>query len=534
MKIGRLVILSVVAVAILSAVIVKSRQRFDTSFVMGANGLTSLKCNDVEFLENGEFQVKLVTLRRPNGETYQGSTTGAIHVDQAKQELMKTLPWGKVNVKYKASKNQLTFTISTTNTSASDTIQGVLYEPLTLKFPAKVKEYDNTTPLLAHSIGDVAVVRLSYGTGSVAVVNDDVDKPLMVGVPWANNRPTDTVFPLSVHTDRVRMYPDSYPVISRPIPPNGSDQYHVSLRFGGASATDIELASDVYKKFSEVFPSQLKWPDRRPIGAIFLATDSQYRQGNPRGWFGDASLNLAAPSGRETFKQRMLARADESIANMQDMKAQGVITWDIEGQEFARSVGYVGDPRMVNDLAPEMGEVVDEYFSRFRNAGLRVGICVRPQQFFRSPDRKTATQSIIQDPVKILVEKIRYAKERWGVTLAYIDSNTTGKDPNPMDAALMQKVATALPDVLLIPEHSNFRYYSFSAPFRELRQGYVSTPDAVHAAYPNAFTLIYTADGPLDLYHNSLAAAVKRGDSLMYRAWYADPQNEKVKSLVRR
>ena len=216
------------------------------------------------------------------------------------------------------------------------------------------------------------------------------------------------------------------------------------------------------------------------------------------------------------------------------MKAQGVITWDIEGQEFARSVGYIGDPRMVNSLAPEMGEVVDEYFTRFRNAGLRVGICVRPQQFTLSPDRKAATQSSIADPVKILIDKIRYAKERWGVTLAYIDSNTTDKDPNPMDAALMQKVATALPDVLLIPEHSNFRYYSFSAPFRELRQGYVSTPSAVHAAYPNAFTLIYTADGPLDLYHNSLAAAVKRGDSLMYRAWYADPQNEKVKSLVRR
>ena len=131
MKIGRLVILSVVAVAILSAVIVKSRQRFDTSFILGGNGLTSLKCNDVEFLENGEFQVKSVTLRRSNGETYQGSTTGAIHLDQANQELMKTLPWGKVNVKYKASKNQLAFTITTTNTSASETIQGLLYEPLT-------------------------------------------------------------------------------------------------------------------------------------------------------------------------------------------------------------------------------------------------------------------------------------------------------------------------------------------------------------------------------------------------------------------
>ena len=99
---------------------------------------------------------------------------------------------------------------------------------------------------------------------------------------------------------------------------------------------------------------------------------------------------------------------------------------------------------------------------------------------------------------------------------------------------LAPDVAAAFPDVLLIPEHSNLRYHSFSAPFRELRQGYVSTPPAVHAAYPKAFTVIYTADGPLDMYHKLLQAAVTRGDDLMYRTWYADPQNEKVKSLMKR
>jgi hypothetical protein len=116
--------------------------------------------------------------------------------------------------------------------------------------------------------------------------------------------------------------------------------------------------------------------------------------------------------------------------------------------------------------------------------------------------------------------------------MAYIDSNTNLKDSNPTDAAIIEKVARAFPDVLLIPEHSNLRYYSFSAPFREMRQGYVSTSDTVRIAYPSAFTVIYTADGPLDLYHKLLADAVKRGDSLMYRTWYRDPQNEKVKSLV--
>src|ERR1700694_1119664 len=126
MKIGVLAILSVV-VAIASAMMLKSGQRFDTSLVLEGNGLKSLKCNDVEFLENGEFQIRSVLLRKPSGETYQGITAGASRLDQANQELTTTLPWGRVTVKYKASKNQVAFTITTTNTSASETIQGLLY-----------------------------------------------------------------------------------------------------------------------------------------------------------------------------------------------------------------------------------------------------------------------------------------------------------------------------------------------------------------------------------------------------------------------
>ena len=75
-------------------------------------------------------------------------------------------------------------------------------------------------------------------------------------------------------------------------------------------------------------------------------------------------------------------------------------------------------------------------------------------------------------------------------------------------------------------------YDSFSAPYRELRLGFVSTPETARAAYPGAFTVINTADGPIDLYRKNLAASVKHGHVLMYRTWYADPQNEKLKSLV--
>lgn len=494
-------------------------------------GLSSLKSDNVEYLRSAEFRVEQVVLKKVKGEPYSGATFGPSEFDQQRQELTTTFPWGTIKTGYAASKNRLTLTITTTNTSNSETIEGVRYTPLTLKFPEKVKEYDGSTPLLAHNLGQVAAVKVSYGSGTLAVVSEDLEKPLMVGFPWASNRPTNTEFPLSVHTGRVDSYPDSYPVIRRPIPPKSSDTYVVTLRFGRANTSEDKLVGDIDKRLAEVFPPQLNWPDRRPIGAIFLATDSQSWVANPRGWFGDAHVNVMTPSGVAEFRQRMLNLANTAIGVMRDMNAQGTIIWDVEGQQFPHGTTYIGDPRMLGVLAPEMDGVADEFFARFRAAGLRTGITVRPQLLRLSADKKTANQTTVADPTDLLIEKIAYAKTRWGVSLIYIDSNTNAADPNPLDVAIIQRVAAAFPDCLLIPEHSNLRYFAYSAPSVELRHGIVSTPDSVRAAYPKAFSVIYTADGPLDLDHDALKAAVKRGDSLMYRTWFADPQNEKVKAI---
>lgn len=519
----------VAAIAALALVLLLAARQPQVKITVTNNGLQSAKVGGVEVLDSAAFEITQIVLRQPGGQTSFGETFGKDVIDVSKKELTRTLPWGQIKVSYAAEKNQLTFTVTTTNASDTDTIQGLWYQLARFKFPSKLKEYDGSTPLLADNMGQVAFVKASFDGGTIGIVTEDFEKPLIAGFPWALDRPKNMVFPLSVNTDRVKMYPDSYPTIHRPIPPRSSDQFKVSVRFGRPGSTDEVLAGDAYKRFGAMFPKQLNWTDRRPIGAIVLSTNMPEESTNPRRWFGDSHLNVTTPTGKAEFRQRLLAQADGSISIMHEMNAQGMIVWDLEGQQSPGTVS-VSDPRAINEVAPEMAAAADEYFARFRAAGLRTGIRIRPEV-----PNPPAAGEIEQDsgagPGQNLIDEIAYAKKRWGVSLIFIDSNVNATDPNPLDAAIIQKIAAAFPDCLLIPEHSNLRYYAYSMPYKELRQGVVSTPDLVRQVYPNASTLIYTADGPLDLYHDSLKAAVKSGDIMLYRTWFRDVQNEKVKAL---
>src|ERR1700678_3780023 len=126
--------------------------------------------------------------------------------------------------------------------------------------------------------------------------------------------------------------------------------------------------------------SPLNWPDRRPIGSIFLADYSHRSASNPRGWFNAPGFDAMGDGGTERFRKALLAYADGAIAVLKGVNAQGMIVWDLEGEEFPQRTSYIGDPRLMATLAPEMAPVADEFFRRFRDAGLRVGMTVRPQQ----------------------------------------------------------------------------------------------------------------------------------------------------------
>lgn len=495
-----------------------------------SQGLTSLTYGGTEFVGNGDFRVTGVLLQNGSGSPFQGDLNASSVQMDVNQTLTRTYSWGKVVVNYAASGNRLTQTITTTNTSSTSTIQGLYYEPIAFKFPSAVQEYDGNTPMLGDNISGPTLLSMSYGSGVMVMVNEDVVKPLASGFPWAFDRPTNRFFPLRVNTNRENMYPTFFPFINRPIAPGASDQFRFSYRFGPPGSTIQTLAGDMYTTFRTAFPRKVTWNDGRPIGALFLSTTAAGFPRNPRGWLLDAALDTTTPAGIASFQARILAYADSSITYLKAMNAQGMVAWDIEGQQFPHATSYLCDPTQLALLAPEMNAVADAFFKKFRDAGLKVGVCVRPQQLVVAPDLSSASQLDVADPTNLLISKIQYAKQRWGATMFYVDSN--GGPSDPTDPGVFQRVLAAVPDILMIPEHNTLKYYAYTAPLLALHQGKTAPPDVVKTVYPDTVAAIFTPDGSLNQYYDRLVTSVRQGNMLIYRSWFDDqPNNTLVKNI---
>ena len=503
-------------------------QSGNVSISYGTNGLSALTYNGIQYISAGNFKVNGINFQNAAGQISAGSTSGTATYDPAHLRTTIKFPWGRIVAAYAVSGNKLSLTITTVNATPY-TIQGVFYEPLDLQFPSAPLEFDGVDPMIVINNGNPTAIRMTAGANALVLANDDVVQPLLVGYPWSLNKPANTVFPIKVETSQDTMLPNSIPFVSRPIAPGASDTYRISLRFGAASATTKSLVTDVYQSFATVYPFTVNWTDRRPIGQLIAGSTATGFATNPRGWFNDPSVDVTTPQGVAAFQTRLLAWAQNAVTILKSMNAQGMITWDIEGEQYPQPTTYIGDPTVFATLAPEMSGVADQYFRTFSSAGLRVGICIRPQQLVIPPGGGAPTQTTVADPTQILLTKIAYAYQRWGATLFYIDSNG---DPNfPISSSFFKTVAAQYPNVLLIPEHSTASYFGFGSWYGENRGGVTGTPSSVLDVYPGAFSVIYLPDGPFQQDRTALQASANRGDIMMFRAWYTDPQNQDILSL---
>ncbi len=525
-----------------------SGQKNVLQMAFGPGGLASLKSGRDQLLSSGQLSVRNVLFMRPDGTPSAcRAETGTLSVDVKSRRATRTYGWGRVSCTYTLRSGRVNLDITIANQS-SDILSGILLQPLALKFPGQTTAFEDDTRA-GSGVDSPTVAGVSYQGGTLAAANDDVVRPLYLGFPSGDPKKPSSIFPLLAATYRDAVFPHSWlasPQISRPIYPGESDHLHLSLRVGPPGPAPDDLAADVYRRYAAAFPFHLSWPDRRPIGYLNLCTTVPHSAGgkNPRGWFNnDPTVDVTTPEGRQSLQTRLLALADHSIPILKATNAQGVIIWDIEGQEYPHAMSYVGDPR---HLPQEVDPVADRFFQKFREAGLRVGVCLRPQKPMKTIYGDVAEQMQVTDDFYNLNDKIAYAKKRWGCTLFYVDSNVhfePGSSPNDGDAytllpaKLFQDTAAANPDVLLIPEQQTTRYYAYAPPYDELRQGVAATPEVVRRVYPGAFTVISvatdTSGGPLDTRRAELIDSVRRGDILLFRAWYETPEMKPVQEIYK-
>ncbi|PYI46625.1 MAG: hypothetical protein DMF11_08225 [Verrucomicrobia bacterium] len=517
------------------------------NFSVGDRGLTSLWFNGQSLLRSNQegelrpwksaFRVALDVLFPPASSSISPPTKRGDTVDLS-------YPWGRVSCTYDKQGDKIAMRIEVSNASAKE-IDQVSLRLLELNFPSTPKggtleagmfgfgfkgpdwplhRGPESIPSVADPRFVVPIVGVDYGTGAVDFCGDDLESS--VDTPYSTNSQGKTSYPLVV--------------TCRDIKPHASKTFNVSLRFGPSGSRVQDLSRDVLERYAKKYPFEVNWKDRRPIGAIFLAGPQINVASNPRRWivnFGE--IDVTNDKGKAAFRAALLKLADNSVQVLKDTGAQGMITWDPEGEEFLGDA-YYGDPQLVSTLAPEMEfkndgvkSVIDEYFEKFRAAGLRTGVCIRPQQIAMIEGRPVHQDTDDDHATEVIRERIAYAKQRWGCTLFYVDSTTTavigGRSYYP---DVFKAVADASPDVLLIPENESMRYFAYSAPLNSyMHHRVTSTPAGARMVYPKSFSVLMAPDGDRPEDHDALLSAVRHGDILLFNGWYSSDGVGKIKKL---
>jgi hypothetical protein len=509
-------------------------------FSVGARGLDSLSFNGQSFLgspQSGELQRWKSIFRTALDALLPHPSPPVTTANKQTNSIELAYAWGRVSSAYAKQGDRLMMRIEVSNGGAEE-LDELSLRLLELTFPSVPNGgtleagmfgfgfKGALVPLYQYpSVVDpqfaAPIVRVDFGTAALNFCSDDFKCSL--SVPYSTNPPAKTSYPFIINCYGIK--------------PGSTETFSVSLRFGPAGSGVRDLSGEVLKRYAEKYPLRINWTDRRPIGAVFLASSGINVATNPRRWILNlGKLDIKTDAGKGVFRSALLNMADNSIKVLKDAHAQGMITWDPEGQEFPTAC-YYGDPRLTPTLAPETefrdegrASAIDDYFAKFRVAGLKVGVCIRPQQI-TLVDGKPVQQAVDDEhAAQILKEKIAYAKQRWGCTLFYVDSTATvGR---PLSPDVFKAVAEAYPDVLLIPENESMRYFAYAAPFNSyVHHKVTSTPASARMVYPKAFSVLMAPDGDRPEDHSALVNAVRNGDILLFNCWYNNAGAKKIKKV---
>ena len=354
-------------------------------------GLTALKWVGTDVLKSGMPDVgQLILEKRTLNEDgvydydFEKPGTDPIEVvfNERNNVLAYKYPWGTIAFRYSSVGNR--FVVETRISNRSDrTLAMFDITPLSVSLPMEVdtpKGWKRSVTLP----GDLGVVEAICGGQKLLWCAETV-MPLHVGF----GKPADKnkTLPLNIRGGVKMLEPGGVAYHHHGLPriePGKSLTIRTSLRFADADLDTGELTKDVVAAFREYHQPRAVWEDRRPIGAIFIGK-GRGPANNPRNWFGDKNLDVRTEEGVEKLRKRMMEHADRCIDVLKASNAQGMVLWDPEGGENPHPTTYIGDPRMVKLVAPEMVDIYPEYFRKFNEAGLSTGVCIRPSQVYMTP-----------------------------------------------------------------------------------------------------------------------------------------------------
>lgn len=465
-----------------------------------------------------------------------------------------------------------------TNNDPVDTLAQLdVYILLPFQIPSPANQYNYSIPIdlgAQNQWGGYPVALLSGAWGSIAWWMGDYSGAVDEICSYGSASQTQFNFSLTNYSENQmgHRYED-------PIPPGATKLYTTYIRFGSATNTALDLAPEAFDLMRQAYPYLINWPDRRPIARWFVSDGYKTSAVNPRGYFWDDSFDVSDQNG---FNTKLLNQADDIVTRMNAMcpQPQGILIWDLEGQEFQQYFTYVGNPPKLGDLSPEMNAIADQLFAKFTGAGYQVGITLRPSSFnsgttlpatcnysatpeltdvFIKTDASypyrgyvctaanTWTQAGARQPyfqtisdndvvtLNNLETKVTYARTRWGAKLYYVDSSVYSKGGS-LNFNIFRQLQADFPDCLFFPENETVNYYGSTAPYNQANMGSFDTPTSAKDIYPQAFSMLQTLDG-VDYsnaaVYDTLVKSVKNGNILFVDGWWDNPQNDHVLNVYR-
>ena len=477
-----------------------------------------------------------------DNDFYKWSTTAldvdnpTTRVDAKTGTVTHSYDWGTMTAQYRQDGDVTRIQLSLTN-NGEKPIAKFHVELLQMRLSDVGDQFEKKDANLHNTLDQATAVPLKTASGTLYACYESFHPPVRFGLR-KDSPETPGVYPLTV-AGSVDAFPKGgvhVPAFGIPqIPPGETLTLDFALRFQSPGRPKHVVLDEFYKNWRGFQEPDLDWPDRRPIGAAFMASEfgktgvEWGQEGtNPRRLFSPPLdvIEVDSPQGRAMVRKLIRGLAYTAVWNAKQLDAQGIIMWNMELGEHA--TGFVGDPRMLPILAPEIDEAMDEYFTIIRQAGLTPGCTIRPPQMRWSNGRWvqgagnanpssdpvfTNLQELIPEHIpwwhiyplaQRMSDKIDYAKKRWGCRIFYVDTSIIhrargmegGFKGAGIDAHIYRRIRQDHPNVLIIPEimKRHHAYLAHLAPYQQTGYGLIRPMLNGHYTrdlYPDYFGLLY-------------------------------------------